>query len=214
MEKETILPREKIIRAGVDTLSDIELIQALLGTGAVNMPIAKLAPKILACIEKNNTQIDYDDLKALRGIGDAKIAVILAAFEIARRLMYCEKRRIRIPADAVQLVSHFAERQQEHFIAILLNGAHESMRIRVVSVGSLNEAIVHPREVFVEAIRLHAAGIILTHNHPSGNVQPSDEDVKSTKRLVTCGQLLGINIIDHIIFSAHTYYSFAEHDML
>ena len=103
---------------------------------------------------------------------------------------------------------------QEHFLCITLNGGHEILQIRVVSVGTINQTIVHPREIFSEALIQNAAAIIVAHNHPSGNCQPSDQDIKTTQTLLQCSDFLGINLLDHIIFSRTSYYSFIEHNML
>jgi len=121
---------------------------------------------------------------------------------------------VRAPSDILPVVERFAERRQECFLSISLNGAHEITATRIVTVGLVNRTVVHPREVFADPITDRAAAVIVAHNHPSGSLEPSAEDSEVTRRLVSAGQLLGIPVLDHIIFSSRGYYSFLEHNEL
>ena len=119
-------------------------------------------------------------------------------------------RTIRMASDVVPIIARYAKRRQEYFIVITLNGAHDVMRVHVVTIGILNRTMVHPREVFVHAIRERAAAVIMAHNHPSGALEPSREDRDLTKRMTDAGELLGIQVLDHVIISKNGYYSFLE----
>jgi DNA repair protein RadC len=136
--------------------------------------------------------------------------LIAASLEFARRILCPGTHRIRFPADVLPLVRHYADRKQEHFLSLSLNGAHEVAATRVVSVGLVNRALVHPREVFAEALVDRAAAVVVAHNHPSGNVEPSPEDREVTIRLQKAGRTLGIALLDHIVFSQTGYFSFLE----
>jgi len=203
--------RERLIKNGAASLSDLELLQILLGSGNAHISLRQMAKAALRLLEKRGSALKQEELKALSGIGDAKLCIILAAFEISRRLMFCERRKIIYASDMMHLLRNYADRQQEYVICIYLNGANESIAKKIISIGSVNRTIVHPREVFSYAVEWRATSIILAHNHPSGNVLPSPEDELVTERIVDAGRILGITVLDHIIFCRETYYSFSEH---
>jgi DNA repair protein RadC len=190
------------------------LVSILLGTGIAGRPVEAVAKDVVAVIDRRGPQLGREDLESISGLGDAKVTLILAAFETARRILCPTRHRISFPADVLPLISHYADRKQEHFLALPLNGAHEVIACRVVSVGLVNRALVHPREIYADAIVDRAAAIIVAHNHPSGNIDPSPEDREVTRRLYAAGETLGVSLLDHVIFSAGGYYSFLEHDML
>jgi DNA repair protein RadC len=119
-------------------------------------------------------------------------------------------RRVRFPADVIPHVAHLRKKRQEHFLVVTLNGAHEIIRVRTVTKGTVNRSLVHPREIFIGAIRDHAAAVMVVHNHPSGNLEPSPEDREVTSRLMTAGNLLGLRLLDHVIVSKNGYWSFLE----
>ncbi|TVR69163.1 MAG: DNA repair protein RadC, partial [Spirochaetaceae bacterium] len=169
---------------------------------------------VLRVLERENFETSPSDLMQVNGMGPAKATQLAAAIEFCRRVLAPRNYRIRQPSDAVPLLQHYADRRQEHFIAISLNGAHEVNAVRIVSVGLVNRTLVHPREVFSDALKDRAAAIIVAHNHPSGNVQPSGEDRAVTETLVEAGDILGIRVLDHIIFSPREYYSFREREEL
>ncbi len=209
-----LLPRERLLYRGAQSLRDVELLQAILGSGTQRVKVNKLAEQVLRVIERKKNQCSVEDLQVIRGMGDAKVCLILASLEFARRILVPHSRKIYYSSDILPYLNTYADRKQEYFLCASLNGAHEVLSIRVISVGLLNRTIVHPREVFAEAISERSAAIILAHNHPSGNVEPSGEDIEVTERLVEAGQILGIQVLDHIIFSLENHYSFSEHDRI
>ena len=147
-------------------------------------------------------------------IGNAKATTIAAAFEFVRRRIKPEGLKIKFPADVLPLIQHYADRKQEHFLCISINGANEVMNVRVVSIGLVNKSQVHPREVFADVISERASAVIVAHNHPQGELKPSDEDIQITKQLKEAARILGLSLLDHIIFNTKGYFSFAEHDEL
>jgi DNA repair protein RadC len=147
-------------------------------------------------------------------MGSAKASAIIAALELGRRKVTQKPRSITTPMDIYKEVLHFSSREQEHFITIMLNGAHEVIDSFISTIGLLNKTIVHPREVFAPAIKNRAAAIAIAHNHPSGSLEPSEEDKHVTNRLISAGEILGIRVIDHIVFSSRGYYSFLEHSLI
>lgn len=204
-------PREKLKAGGPERLSDRELLAILIGSGTRMKRVELLAAEVLPIFDRKSGRVSVDDLMAVSGLGTAKASMLTAAIEFTRRLLCPETRRIAFPADVLPLVRHFSDRKQEYFLSLSLNGAHEVTAVRVVSVGLVNRTIVHPREVFADPVTDRAAAVIVCHNHPSGNVQPSAEDREVTRRLITAGETLGIPLLDHIVFSEREYYSFLEH---
>jgi DNA repair protein RadC len=203
-------PREKIIDKGVSSLSDSELLSVLIGSGTKDTGVEKITAAVLDMIDKQNGLITPEKLTSIKGIGTAKATLILAALEFSRRRLCPDRIRIGFPKDILPLITHYADRKQEHFLCISLNGAHEVISVRVVSVGLVNRALVHPREVYADPLSDRAAAVILAHNHPSGNLEPSTEDRTVTKKLQGAADILGINFLDHIIFGRTGYYSFLE----
>ncbi len=208
------LPRERLLGRGPESLSDHELVAVLIGSGTSAHDVFSLARVVLQRLELSNFGGTPQQLLQIPGMGPARAARIAAAVELGRRIMAPRNFRIRQPSDAVPLLWHYADRRQEHFIVLSLNGAHEVDAVRIVSVGLVNRTLVHPREVFSDALKDRAAAIIVAHNHPSGNVEPSGEDRAVTETLLEAGQILGVRVLDHIIFAPGTYYSFREHDEL
>ena len=203
-------PREKLLQKGAEALSDIELVAILLGRGVEGHEVMTIADRVLKVFSDNKEKPDIEGLKKIQGIGPAKAAVIAAALEFARRRIRPEGVRISFPADVLPLIRHYADRKQEHFICVSLNGANEIIATRVVSIGLVNRTQVHPREVFAEPITDRASAVIVAHNHPTGNLNPSKEDIAITKQLKSAGETLGIKLLDHIIFNHKGYYSFLE----
>lgn len=203
-------PREKLVAKGASALSDQELLAVLLGKGTARTDVLSLARQLARVVDERGAALDVSDLTALDGIGKARATVVLAAIEFARRRIRPESTRIVTPADALPLLRHLADRKQEHLVAISLNGANEVLEVRVVSIGLIDRTPIHPREVFADAVADRAAGILVAHNHPAGSVEPSAADVEATKQLKAAGELLGIPLLDHVIFNRGGYYSFLE----
>jgi DNA repair protein RadC len=195
-------PRERLFSLGVDRLSDTELLALLIGSGIHGSNVDAIASRLLELIDRSNRRIDVETIRAIPGIGKAKAAQVTASLEFARRLFLPDRSRIRYPKDILPFIRHYSDRKQEHFLCLSLNGAHEIMHIRVVSIGLVNRTIVHPREVYAEPLQDRAAAVIAAHNHPSGNVEPSPEDREITERLRQAGETLGVRLLDHIVFAA------------
>ena len=203
-------PREKLLAKGAAALSDQELLAVLLGKGTQQMDVMALAAKLTRVIDEKGLSVRPEDLIELDGVGEAKATLILAAIEFARRRIKPEGMKIETPADVLPLIRHYADRKQEHFLAVTINGANEVQNLRVISIGLIDRSPVHPREVFAEAVAERASGIIVAHNHPAGGVEPSEADVSITKQLRDAGRIVGIELLDHIIFNKASYFSFLE----
>lgn len=209
MKNKTIKPdfRERIIEKGVETLSDKELIAVLLRTGVKGCSVSVLAEKVKKAISATEKRDLPFVLAAFPGIGKEKQAVILSALELGRRFYGSPGQIIKTAKDVYEVLRHYAFENQEHFICIALNGAHEILEVRVVSIGTVNKTLVHPREVFSSPLKLRSAAIIISHNHPSGQLSPSQEDIQLTLKLKEAGELLGIPVLDHVIISKKGFYS-------
>ena len=206
-------PREKMQVSGSYALSDLELFCCILGSGGKDRPVQDIASDILDIVSSSD-EVSYDKLEKITGLGAAKASIIAASLEIGRRFGYERKKRFENPSDIFNLIRHFGDRQQEHFLTVLLNGALEVIKVNVVTVGLINKTLVHPREVFASPISQRASAIVIAHNHPSGCLQPSDEDVDLTQNLIKAGNILGIKILDHIIFNMDDYLSMAENGLM
>lgn len=203
-------PRERLRQRGAGALSDVELLAILLGSGGRGRDVLQLARELLPRIDAVWPELEPEALEAIPGMGCAKATLVLAALEFARRRIKPHGVRIRESKDILPLLRHLADRQQEHFVCISLNGAHEVIATRVVTIGLVNSTQVHPREVFSDAITDRASAIVVAHNHPSGSIEPSEEDHRATRALREAGAILGIRVLDHIIFTPSGYYSFAD----
>jgi DNA repair protein RadC len=203
-------PREKLLRKGAPALSDQELLAVLLGKGTRNMDVMTLASKLARLIDEKGMGVKAEDLLHFEGVGQAKAALILSAFEFARRRIKPEGSKIVAPADLLPHIRHYADRKQEHFLCASINGANEILNIRVISIGLIDRATVHPREVFADALIDRASAVIVAHNHPSGSLEPSPPDIAITAQLKASGEIVGIELLDHIIFNRTGYTSFLE----
>jgi DNA repair protein RadC len=209
-------PRERFLRQGPESLSNQELLAILLRTGTKSESVLSLANRILVQFEKLHAlkHATVEEMMEIKGVGEAKAIQILAAIELGKRLAQKEldnKYTIRSPEDAANyLIPELAPLQQEHFVALYLNVKNQILHKQTIFVGSLNASIVHPREIFRVAIRRSAAAIIVAHNHPSGNPSPSPEDIDVTKRLIEAGQILGVDLLDHLIIGDHQFISLKE----
>ena len=207
-------PREKLLRKGAKALSDQELLAILLGKGTPAIDVMTLAEKLAKVVDEKGLNLRVEDLKQFGAVGDAKATLILAAIEFARRRIKPEGAMIETPADLLPHVRHYADRKQEHFLCPTINGANEILNIRVVSMGLIDRSPVHPREVFADALTDRACAIIVAHNHPSGPLEPSPSDLDVTRQLKAAGEVVGISLLDHIIFNRSGYFSLLENGLL
>ena len=199
-------PREKLQIKGASALSDFELLQALIGSGNKQADVYKIARETLKLIKASGAEVSYDELAKVTGLGLAKITEILAALELSKRyLLKSDQPIIDSPEKAVEQLSDIRDKKQEYFVCLTLDGANRLIAKRIITIGTLTSSLVHPREVFADAITDRAASIIVAHNHPSGNLEASDADRAVTRRLNEAGSLLGINLIDHLIVTGSSY---------
>lgn len=206
--------REKSLRFGMAYPCDEELVMLILGSGTKDVPIETMAKKIVNVLDDTDINDYIEALLNIKGVGESKALAIAAALELGRRRSCHLKAPINTPEDLIPFVRNYAVSQKEHFILVTLNGGHEIIQIHCVSVGTLNRTLIHPREVFEQAIKENAAAIIICHNHPSGNSEPSKEDIETTKILQEASIIMGIKLLDHIIIDCESYFSFVEHSLL
>ncbi len=212
-------PRERLLEAGPSVLSDGELLGVLLGIGSREKTAVELAQTVIS--EAGGLhglyEVSVHELVEIKGVGEAKTCIILAAVELGRRIGQVRnpgRPVVSSPADVERILrGRIANLDRENFVAMLLNTKNEVIETPTISVGTLSASLVHPREVFKPAIRASAASVILAHNHPSGNVEPSWEDREVTKRLARAAELLGIELLDHVIVGDGCF-SMKEHEML
>ncbi|MBN2198139.1 DNA repair protein RadC [Candidatus Wolfebacteria bacterium] len=209
-------PREKLEKYGPEKLSNSELLAILLRTGGKGVNVVELAKKILAKFSGVGlAKASFKDLKNTFGLGAAKTCEIVACFELGRRFLKNKKSILLLsPQDVWNELKDIRDNKKEHFVIFFLDARNQEIRREIISVGSLNANLVHPREVFEPAVASLAAQIIIAHNHPSGNPEASEEDLKITKRLVEAGKILGIDVIDHVVVSEGEYFSFKEKKLI
>jgi len=222
MEKMTIRdlhrvekPREKLARYGAERLSDVELLAILLGFGKKGLDVLSLSQNILTTFSPDKlVQADLPALRAVPGIGSAKASIIIAALEFAKRVTHPVSSTIITPLDVWNSLHDIRTHTKEHFVVFLLNARNQLIKQEIISIGIVDSSIVHPREVFEPAIRHVASSIVIAHNHPSGEVNPSDADIAATAQLSAAGKVLGIPVADHVIVAREAYFSFVAHGML
>jgi DNA repair protein RadC len=210
-------PREKLLLRGSQSLSDAELIAILLRTGKKGKSVLEIGREIIKS-EGNLAMLatrTVDSLQKVDGIGKDKAATLAAAFELSRRILSQSKwfsnRKISSPQDIAEIfIPILRDEIKEKFIVVCLNSANRVIKYETISIGNLNSSVVHPREIFKVAIDNSSASIILIHNHPSGNPEPSNEDIRLTKKIVESGKILDIPVFDHLIIAGETYTSFVE----
>lgn len=201
-------PREKLKLKGSAALSDFELLQALIGSGNKQADVVKIAKETQKLLQKHGANITYKQLEQVIGLGAAKITELLAAIELSKRYLAEEDQPIL--TDAAQVAAQLSDirnKKQEYFICMTLDGANRLIAKRTITIGTLNASLVHPREVFADAITDRAAAIIVAHNHPSGSLTPSKADHEVTERIQDAGDLLGIKLVDHIIVTKVSFAS-------
>jgi DNA repair protein RadC len=209
-------PRERFMQSGPKSLSNQELLALLLRTGTKNESVIQLANRLLTTFEGLRLLKDasIEEMTSIKGIGEAKAIQILAAVELGSRihkLNFEDRYVIRSPEDGANYcMEEMRFLSQEHFVCLYLNTKNQIIHKQTIFIGSLNASIVHPREVFKEAVRRSAASLICLHNHPSGDPTPSREDIEVTKRLVEFGRIMGIDLLDHLIIGEHKFVSLKE----
>jgi len=207
-------PREKLVAKGVQALKNDELLAILLGSGVQGKDVRKLAKEIVSLMDEGFDRLSLRKLCDIHGLGLAKASQILASIELSKRYLIKSNKRITSAQDVYEELKSFSTKSQEHFLTITLDGASHIINTRTVFIGTLNQSLVHPREVFADAIADRAAGIIIAHNHPSGTLEASRADIQITQRLKEVSKLVGIELLDHVILSKHGFYSFSDEGVL
>ena len=204
--RKDLQPREKLQARGAGALSDYELLMAIIGSGTQYADVTKLAREVQKLLKEKGSELAYEDLLNVKSLGPAKATNIMAGFELWRRQFEVSERPIiDSPEKAVEQLVDIRDKKQEYFVCLTLDGANRLIAKRIITIGTLTASLVHPREVFAEAITDRAASIIVAHNHPSGNLEPSDADTLITERLREAGSLLGVPLVDHIIVSSKSF---------
>ena len=211
-------PREKLLKYGPGRLSDPELIAVILRTGKKGESVLNLAKRLLKIAQFSKlSEISVHELRSLSGIGSAKACELLAAIELGKRLFLNKKitiAQLLSPQDVFDHLKEIRESKKEHFVVFFLDSRNQQIHREIISVGTINASLVHPREVFEPAVKHLAVQVILCHNHPSGDLDPSEDDLMVNKRLAESGKLLGIEVLDHIIVTKDSFSSFKENGLL
>lgn len=217
---EGLRPRERLLNEGPHSLSDFELLAIMLRTGSADASAMDLATGLLGHFGGLRQLLDAsaEELSAFKGVGPAKVAQIKAALELGRRVAIAaawDRPAIKSPENAAALVmEEMRHLDREHFWALLLNAKNQVLAREVISIGTLNFSAIHPRELFKAAIKRSAAGVILVHNHPSGDPTPSRQDIEATARLVEAGNIIGIDVLDHLVVGDNKFTSFKAQGLL
>lgn len=211
-------PREKLTKLGPDALSNTELLAIILGSGTKEQNVIRVSERLLKKYGGNNLlDLSFDELKQNTGIGYAKACQLVAAFELSKRLSLDrdgDEETINCPQNVYDLNKGIKNHKKEHFVVIYLNAKNRILRRETVSIGILNSSLVHPREVFQPAVSESAASVILVHNHPSGDLEPSQDDIALTKRLTEAGKIMGIEVLDHVIIGTKGFLSMKEKNLM
>ncbi|MDR0874073.1 MAG: DNA repair protein RadC [Prevotellaceae bacterium] len=192
-------PREKMLAKGVAALSNEELLQVIIGSGGKGNDVVKISKNLHKLLKDGKGKVRLEDVLKITGIAEANGTKIVAALEIGNRFNLRDSEILDEPEKIVDLLSDIRDKKQEHFVSLTLDGANRLIEKRIVTIGTLTASLVHPREVFADAITDRAASIVVAHNHPSGDLEVSPDDLEITKRLKESGELLGIHLLDHII---------------
>jgi len=211
-------PREKLISKGTQNLKDEELLAILLRTGREGKNVLELARQVLTKYPKKRLlKMQYEDLIKIKGINSAKACTILAAIELVKRALEKGEETlpiIRSTKDVIAQAVYMRDKTREHLMTIYLNARNEMIFKKPMFIGTLNANLVHPREIFQEALKQNAASVILVHNHPSGDPEPSQDDLEITKRILEAGKIMGIDVLDHVIITKNKIFSFKEKKLI
>jgi len=207
-------PREKLRKKGPTALSDFELLEVIIGQGAASTDVGTIARNVQKVLRKGTAAVNYESLTDIKGVNTATATKIIAALELTKRHLVKDVEPLQNLRDIVARLDDIRSKQQEYIVCFSLDGAQRLIAMRTIAIGSLDASIAHPREVFADAIADRAAAIVIAHNHPSGETQPSNKDITLTQQLTSAGQLLGIPLRDHIIVTKKDYFSFRQHHLL
>ena len=207
-------PREKLIKKGANALKDYELLAILLGSGVQGKDVISLSNEIIKLFEDDFENLSLEKLLSIHGLGLAKASQILSSIELSRRYLIKQNKKITSAKDVYEELKEYHNKKQEYFLALYLDGANHLIQTKIITIGILNQSLVHPREVFSYAIEKRCASIIVAHNHPSGILEASNEDINVTKRLKESGKILGIELLDHLIITNDGFVSLKEEGVL
>jgi DNA repair protein RadC len=207
-------PREKLQRKGSAALSDFELLEIVIGNGSARADVTQIARHIQKLLRGGAQNLNFEALVAIPGVNVAGASKILAALELAKRHLIKDIEPIRSMSDIIARLDDIRTKQQEYFVALSLDGGQRLIAQRTITIGTLDTVLAHPREVFADAIVDRAASVVVAHNHPSLDPQPSPADITLTQQLVAAGQLLGVTLRDHIVVTKTDYFSFRQHHLL
>lgn len=204
--RKDLRPREKLQARGAEALSDYELLMAIIGSGTQYADVTKLAREVQKLLKEKGSELAYEDLLNVKSLGPAKATNIMAGFELWRRQFEVSERPIiDSPEKAVEQLVDIRDKKQEYFVCLTLDGANRLIAKRIITIGTLTASLVHPREVFAEAITDRAASIIVAHNHPSGSLNASTDDLQLTNRIKDSAELLGIPLLWHLLVTTESY---------
>ena len=207
-------PREKLVKKGANALKDYELMAILLGSGVRGKDVLKLSKEIVKLFKDDFSSLDLEKLLRIHGLGVAKASQILSAIELSKRYLIKQHKKVTSAKDIYDELAEYHDKKQEYFLAIYLDGANYICFKQVITIGILNQSLVHPREVFAPAVENRCASIIVAHNHPSGEISPSQADIMITKRLQESGKILGIELLDHVVISKNGYFSLSDSGLM
>ena len=207
-------PREKLQKRGASSLSDFELLEVVIGNGSKASDVSSIAKQIQKHLRKGSRAVTFESLIAIKGVSVATASKLLAALELAQRHLIRDIEPLNTLQDIVARLDDIRSKQQEYLVCLSLDGGQHLIAQRTITIGTLDTLLAHPREVFTDPIADRAASIVIAHNHPSGDVMPSQQDTRLTQQLAAAGQLLGITLRDHIILTKNNYFSFRQHHLL
>lgn len=212
------MPREKLIEKGPENLRNSELLAILLRTGTEGKNVIEVAEQILQKYPmKKLLSLDFENISKIKGIGESKATSLLASFELVKRALDKEDNSLPVINSVHDVISQLQDiktAKKEHFIALYINARNQLIRKETISIGTINASLVHPREIFKPAIDFLAVNVIIAHNHPSGDINPSEEDIELTERLKEAGKIMGVDVLDHIIVTPNGYSSMKENGEL
>lgn len=206
-------PQEKLIKYGPQKLSDAELLAIVIRTGVRGSNVVQLSKKVLKYLVGDLNNVDVEKLTKIKGLGAVKACQIIASLELCERLKNSGSEYFS-PKEIFDSLISIRQSKKEHFVAIYLNSAAEEITREIISIGTLDSNLIHPRELFEPAVKNTAASVIIAHNHPTNDSEPSSEDLKVTECLIESGKIMGIPIFDHIIVSKNNYFSFRENSLI